>query len=506
VQKKNKLPAKIILIFVVALSANLFFKSAPTKTAEIGCCHITQPGAGDTTYQCWNTRPENCSPETGVTGVFEYIPKTQTCNLINECAGAIQPPAEAICDSTGCRDQSGGTPVNIYGSPIIEASQPNRLDNLLNDLNARKPILEINIPGLKFSDVASSTDNTGTYFYIAWIPELISALYKFLLAIVSIVAVVIIIIQGLRVITSGGGEAKTAAYKKILQSVIGLVIAWGSFAILYNINPALVQFNALRVNVIEEEELNILIPEESPTYESNSSVSTIEPSTLPPGQYDSLFQKYANCVKIDWRILKMISKGENSHQNPEYVNTAGFIGLFQTKPKFCVSKFTDKWAKYADKCTEANLKNPSFNTAVGALYQKNTLSLINTYCKNGDITLQLAIFYSVLNSGYGGTENMLKYAQSHGGCTEANVKEGSRIFWRNAKKGVSAKWFIDYYNTKRPGYCDAFADKLDCMGIRKFEHVFKSGQRGARDYGITSINARSPGICPLDTDTPFPSS
>lgn len=130
-------------------------------------------------------------------------------------------------------------------------SEPSALENLQADLSARKPVLEINIPGLNFSDVASSTDKTGTYFYIAWIPELISALYKFLLAIVSIVAVVVIIIQGLRVITSAGGEAKTVAYKKILQSVIGLFIAWGSYAILYNINPALVQFNALKVKVVE---------------------------------------------------------------------------------------------------------------------------------------------------------------------------------------------------------------------------------------------------------------
>ncbi len=141
------------------------------------------------------------------------------------------------------------------------------LDTLQADLSAKKPVLEINIPGVNFSDVASSTDDNGTYFYIAWIPELISGLYKFLLAIVSIVAVVVIIIQGLRVVASGGGEGKSEAYKKIFQCVVGLFIAWGSYAILYTINPALVQFNALKVKVVEgiglDDESFADIPEDS---------------------------------------------------------------------------------------------------------------------------------------------------------------------------------------------------------------------------------------------------
>ncbi|TSC83919.1 MAG: Uncharacterized protein G01um101413_722 [Parcubacteria group bacterium Gr01-1014_13] len=147
-----------------------------------------------------------------------------------------------------------------------------------------KPTLEINIPGLNLSDVRSSTDDTGTYFYIAWIPELISALYKFGIAIVSIVAAVVIIIQGLRVVTSGGGEGKTTAYKKIFQSVIGLFIAWGSYAILYNINPALVEFNALKVKVVERVDLeaslgttNVATGEESGAPEPGSH----PPTTIP---------------------------------------------------------------------------------------------------------------------------------------------------------------------------------------------------------------------------------
>lgn len=157
------------------------------------------------------------------------------------------------------------------------------LSELGAELSARKPIPRISIPGLNFSNVMSSTEDSGVYFYIPWIPELISALYKFGIAAVSIIAVVVIILQGVRVITSAGGEAKQSAYKKILQSVIGLAIAWGSFAILYNVNPNLIQFNALRVKVVERIELEEKHECDDPSecgYQTDAPTETIPKGTF----------------------------------------------------------------------------------------------------------------------------------------------------------------------------------------------------------------------------------
>ena len=148
------------------------------------------------------------------------------------------------------------TNLNITCKPFPTDQLQLDLSELEAELSARKPIPRVSIPGLNFSNVMSTTDDTGTYFYIPWIPELIAALYKFGIAAVSIIAVVVIILQGVRIVTSAGGEAKQSAYKKILQSVIGLAIAWGSFAILYNVNPNLIKFNALRVKVVERIELS----------------------------------------------------------------------------------------------------------------------------------------------------------------------------------------------------------------------------------------------------------
>lgn len=190
--------------------------------------------------------------------IVDDSPSQKTCNeyktaLITEGGsafdeGAFGDGSESLLfnnENLTCEaftDSSCSTPLE---------APPSDLEVLQTELTGRKPILEINFPGLNFSDVRSSTNETGTYFYIAWIPELILALYKFLLAVVSIVAAVVIVIQGVRVIGSGGGEGTAAAYKKIFQAVVGLFIAWGSYAILYNINPALVEFNSLKVKVVE---------------------------------------------------------------------------------------------------------------------------------------------------------------------------------------------------------------------------------------------------------------
>ncbi|HSR89288.1 MAG TPA: hypothetical protein VLK22_02705 [Candidatus Udaeobacter sp.] len=276
-QKKNKLPIKIFLIFIFFLFANFVLKINPNANAsEIGCCQkIESTLVGDGSFiqnsieQCWHTRPENC---TSYGPGFSWEFKPEPCNTIQECASNTQPAAEAKCDANGCED-------------ITQA--PTNFSKLQADVlgNKRKPLLEINIPGLNFSDLASSSDDTGTYIYVPWIQELISALYKFGIAIVSIVAVVIIIIQGMRVIVSGGGEGTGEAYKKIFQSIIGLFIAWGSYAILYNINPSLVQFKALKVKVVERVELPAVL--QMQTTQGDTLAKTDNGAT--PGTYTPRF-------------------------------------------------------------------------------------------------------------------------------------------------------------------------------------------------------------------------
>ena len=68
---------------------------------------------------------------------------------------------------------------------------------------------------------------------------------------------------------------------------------------------------------------------------------------------------------------------------------------------------------------------------------------------------------------------------------------------------MPAKRFFTVHHT--PEYCKEFTDKLDCMGAKKFNHTLKAANKLV-SQGITSVKLESPGVCPLDTGDPFPSS
>ncbi len=138
---------------------------------------------------------------------------------------------------------------------------------IIEDFNIKTPKTSIGIPGLDFTDVPDIiyTDREGRdYLLLPWLPEYISALYKFSLGIVSIVAVIMIMIQGIKILISGtmGQDQKIEGYKGIGRIVMGLLIAWGSFLILYTINPNLVNFKALKVQYVEKGNMPIHMYEE----------------------------------------------------------------------------------------------------------------------------------------------------------------------------------------------------------------------------------------------------
>ncbi|MEK7131400.1 MAG: pilin [Patescibacteria group bacterium] len=88
------------------------------------------------------------------------------------------------------------------------------------------------------------------------IGEFIVLMYKYLLTIASIVAVVMIIIAGMQWVTSGGNsEAISSAKKRIGGAVIGLFIAYMSYFVLNTINPALVNLRLPQVWLIRPQAL-----------------------------------------------------------------------------------------------------------------------------------------------------------------------------------------------------------------------------------------------------------
>lgn len=118
------------------------------------------------------------------------------------------------------------------------------------EIKTIKPKLIIKIPQLQFTDISSTTIDDAGYINIPWMGEYIEAVYNFLILTASIIGVVIILIRGAKIVVSGGKE-KIEEYKKIGRIVVGLFLVWGSYLIIYTINPTLTNLKNLKVKYIE---------------------------------------------------------------------------------------------------------------------------------------------------------------------------------------------------------------------------------------------------------------
>lgn len=117
------------------------------------------------------------------------------------------------------------------------------------DLRAPEP--RVIIPGV-FFDVDDLKLTEDGYLYVPFLGQYIAAVYRYAVTAASVIAVIVIIFSGFQwTISAGSQDVIGAAKKRIVNAVIGLVLAIGSYTILYAINPELVQFRALRLQVVK---------------------------------------------------------------------------------------------------------------------------------------------------------------------------------------------------------------------------------------------------------------
>ena len=178
--------------------------------------------------------------------------------------------------------------------------------------------------------------------------------------------------QGARVIISAGGEEKNAAYKRILQAVVGLFICWGSYAILYNINPDLVQFKALKVKYIERIPLIDVINE--PLDNLQTTYQQIGSLTMP--DFKQFDQRWGNITygNIDKLCDKTKDAGEISKKSNECCTSIQASGCGPTSLAIILtaygaratpeqtSKFSGKGEEYGRVC--------NVGTAIGVTISK----------------------------------------------------------------------------------------------------------------------------------------
>ncbi|MBI4253406.1 hypothetical protein HY623_04525 [Candidatus Uhrbacteria bacterium] len=111
--------------------------------------------------------------------------------------------------------------------------------------------LEIPIPDIGQSLPVCTTRETNRA--CAGIEEYLSAIYRWLIGITAVLAVVALTWGGVRWLTSSGDKGVIQDAKKvIINAVIGILVALSSYSLLWAINPNLAQFEPLRITQYDQ--------------------------------------------------------------------------------------------------------------------------------------------------------------------------------------------------------------------------------------------------------------
>ncbi|TAK05340.1 hypothetical protein EPO33_05255 [Patescibacteria group bacterium] len=118
------------------------------------------------------------------------------------------------------------------------------------------PTLQLPIPTLpSFSTLVVQGEGGNRYVDIPFVAEYILAIYRFSIGVIVTFAMVMIVIGGIRWVTAAGNASTIgAARDTIIRAIMGLLLALGSYTILYLINPELVNFRSIRVDLVRRVE------------------------------------------------------------------------------------------------------------------------------------------------------------------------------------------------------------------------------------------------------------
>lgn len=216
---------KIYLLFIAIASAFVFY--VPKASAFTQCC--CRMNASGVAISC----VLNQDFATGDTCVSKY-------------SASYVEQGEDVCANLS-QQQNAGLNTTSKKAAISQAGCPDEPGKLL---------VSLPIPGA----TSESTENPGC-FYAEDLLHYLAGLYQWLVAIISILAVVMVMYGGYKYILAAGNASVVGEAKTIIGgAIIGLILALGSYIILNTINPSLVRFNILGLKVVSKETFSFTKP------------------------------------------------------------------------------------------------------------------------------------------------------------------------------------------------------------------------------------------------------
>ena len=194
-----------------------------------------------------------------------------------------------------------------------------------------KPLLQINIPTVNFSDIKVQGETGSRYVDIPYLAEYIKGVFNYALGFLAMLAVIALMIGGTKYILARGNPGAIGQAKTMMgNAVFGLILGLASFVILNAVSPSLTNLSTLRTPYLERTVFDFESTVFDKTTENQGNVSTIPA----PGDLGKIFQSYADCYGFDPNLLTAIASAESGLKS-----NAGegkkYQGLFQMDIPYC---------------------------------------------------------------------------------------------------------------------------------------------------------------------------
>lgn len=159
---------------------------------------------------------------------IDFTLSAGACTTVSACEGKITDAGLYPEQATETTSKESSVPI---AAPII-------------------PTLTYEIPGLQPFTGPGGSFKEG--YIIPYIGQYIAGIYAFATGAVVTLAIAMIIFAGIKWQTAGGDTSRVSSAKTTMtNAVVGLLLAFGTYLILYTLNPALVEFKGLQISTVK---------------------------------------------------------------------------------------------------------------------------------------------------------------------------------------------------------------------------------------------------------------